>query len=73
MWKKYGFACECMVACGIPFSINMDNQSLSLGSSGQLRSGPKENMSVSIIGNTLSVNALPVGCLSIALPRENLK
>ena len=42
MWKKYGFACECIVAYSIPFSINIANQALDIRCSGQLGLDPKE-------------------------------
>ena len=73
MWKKYGFACECIVAYSIPFSINVDNQSLAIRCAGRLGLDSKEKTSFSIDGNVLSIKSLPVGCLSNAVPRENFK
>ena len=73
MWKKYGFACECVVAYSIPFNINIGNQALSVRCAGRLGFDPKEETSFSIDGDVLSIKSLPVGCLSNALPRENFK
>ena len=73
MWKKYGFACECIVAYSIPFSINVGNQSLAIRCAGRLGLDSKEKTSFSIDGNVLSIKSLPVGCLSNALPLENFK
>ena len=73
MWKKYGFACECIVAYSIPFSINIGNQALAIRCAGRLGLDPKEKTSFSVDGDVLSIKSLPVGCLSNALPRENFK
>ena len=73
MWKKYGFACECVVAYSIPFNISIGNQSLSIRCAGRLGLDPKEKTSFSIDGDVLSIKSLPVGCFSNALPRENFK
>ncbi|KZR77213.1 hypothetical protein [Prochlorococcus marinus] len=73
MWKKYGFACKCIVAYSIPFSFNIGNQELSISCSGQLGLDPKEKANFSIVGDTLSIKSLPVGCLSNGLPQQNFK
>ena len=73
MWKKYGFACDCIVAYSIPFQINLGSKLLTIKCSGQHGLGPKEKQGLSLVGNLLSIKSLPVGCISIALPRENLK
>lgn len=71
MWKKYGFACKCIVAYSIPFNINVANQALTVRCSGQFDLGSKAKTSFSIIGDILSIKSLPVGCLSSALPQQN--
>ena len=71
MWKKYGFACNCIVAYSIPFEINVGGHSLTISCSGRLGLGPKDKSSFSLIGDTLSVKSLPVGCLSAGLPLAN--
>ena len=73
MWKKYGFACECIVAYSIPFSINIGSQALAIKCAGRLGLDPKEKTIFSLDGDVLSIKLLPVGCLSNALPRENFK
>ena len=73
MWNKYGFACECIVAYSIPFSIKIGNQALAIRCAGRLGLDPKEKTSFSMDGDVLSIKLLPVGCLSNALPRENFK
>ena len=73
MWKKYGFACDCVFAYSIPFNIDIGSQSLVIACAGQHGLVPKEQMGFSINGDTLSIKSLPVGCLSNALPRENFK
>ena len=73
IWKKYGFACDCIVAYSIPFQINLDSKVLTIKCSGQHGLGPKEKQGLSLVGKVLSIKSLPVGCISIALPRENLK
>lgn len=71
MWKKYGFACDCIIAYSIPFNINLGAQSVRCA--GQLGLGPKEKASFCVIGETLSIKSLSVGCLSVGLPRQNFK
>ena len=73
MWKKYGFACDCVFAYSIPFKIDMGDHSLSIRCAGQLGLGSKENSSFSVDGDILAIKSLPVGCLSNALPQENFK
>ena len=73
MWKKYGFACDCVFAYSIPFNISMRDQALAIRCAGQLGLGLKDKTSFSIDGDILSIKSLPVGCLSIALPKENFK
>ena len=73
MWKKYGFACDCIFAYSIPFSINKGDQSLAIRCVGRLGLGPKEKTSFSVDGDILSIKSLPVGCLSTGLPKENFK
>ena len=73
MWKKYGFACDCVFAYSIPFKIDMGDHSLSIRCAGQLGLGSKENSSFSVAGDILAIKSLPVGCLSNALPQENFK
>lgn len=73
MWRKYGFACSCIVAYSIPFEININNQSLKIICPGQLGLEPKGNKCYFIKGDTLSIKSLPVGCLSIDLPFANFK
>lgn len=73
MWKKYGFACDCVFAYSIPFNINIGSKALAIRCAGQLGLGPKEKTIYSIDGDILSIKSLPVGCLSISLPKENFK
>lgn len=73
MWRKYGFACDCIVAYSIPFNIDIGDQALAIRCTGQLGLGPKEKINCSIDGDILSIKSLPVGCLSTALPLENFK
>ena len=73
MWRKYGFACRCIVAYSIPFKINISNQSLNVSCYGRFGLDSKEKKGFSIEGDTLSIKSLPVGCLSIGLPFENFK
>jgi hypothetical protein len=73
MWKKYGFACDCIFAYSIPFKIDIGDQALAIRCAGQLGLGPKDKMSFSIDGDILSIKLLPVGCLSAGLPKENFK
>ena len=75
MWKKYGFACDCVFAYSIPFNIDVGDQVLAIRCAGQLGLAPKakEKTSFSIDGEILSIKSLPVGCLSISLPKENFK
>ena len=73
MWRKYGFACECIVAYSIPFSINIGNQPLAIRCAGRFVLDPKEKPSFSVDGDVLSIKLLPVGCLSNALPLESFK
>lgn len=73
MWKKYGFACRCIVSYSIPFKINISSKPLCIDCTGQLGLGPKEKKNFSIVGDTLSIKSLPVGCLSVGLPFANFK
>lgn len=73
MWKKYGFACDCVFAYSTPFNIDIGSQALAIRCAGQIGLGPKEQTSFSIDGGILSIKSLPVGCLSIGLPKENFK
>ena len=65
MWRKYGFACECIVAYSIPFSINIGNQPLAIRCAGRFVLDPKEKPSFSVDGDVLSIKLLPV-CVSNA-------
>ncbi len=71
MWRKYGFACSCVVAYSIPFEMTVDNQPLSVSCSGQLGSDSKDGKNFSVVGNRLLIKSLPVGCLSVGLPFSN--
>ena len=71
--QKYGFACDCVFAYSIPFNIDIGDQALAIRCAGQLGLGPQEKTSFSIHGDILSIKSLPVGCLSISLPKENFK
>ena len=73
MWRKYGFACDCIVAYSVPFNIDIGGQALCISCSGQLGLGPGEKSSFSLVGDILSIKSLPVGCISISLPQENFK
>ena len=73
MWKKYGFACDCVFAYSVPFNIDIGTQALAIRCSGQLGLGPKDKTGFSIDGDVLRIKSLPVGCLSIGLPKENFK
>ena len=73
IWKKYGFTCDCVFAYSIPFNIDIGDQALAIRCAGQLGLGPNDKTCLSIEGGILSVKSLPVGCLSISLPRENFK
>ena len=73
MWNKYGFACDCIFAYSIPFNLDIGDQALAIRCAGQLGLGPKDKMSFSIDGEILSIKSLPVGCLSISLPKEKFK
>ena len=73
MWMKYGFACDCVFAYSIPFNIDIGDQALAIRCAGRLGLGPKEKSSFSIDGDILSIKSLPVGCLSVGLPKENFK
>ena len=63
MWKKYGFACDCVFAYSIPLSIDVRDNVLTIRCLGQLGLGPKEKISFSINKDLLSIKSLPVGCL----------
>jgi len=73
MWKKYGFACDCIVVYSIPFNLDIKSEALAIRCAGQLGLDPEEKTSFSIDGKILSIKSLPVGCLSISLPKENFK
>lgn len=73
MWKKYGFACRCIVSYSIPFKINISSDSLCIDCAGQIGLGPKEKKGFAVVGNTLLIKSLPVGCLSAGLPFANFK
>ena len=73
MWKRYGFACDCVFAYSVPFNISLGDQALAIRCAGRLGLGLKDKISFSIDGDILSIKSLPVGCLSNALPLENLK
>ena len=73
MWKQYGFACDCAFAYSIPLSIDIGGHALVIRCAGQLGLGPKEKTSFSFDGETLSIKSLPVGCLSMSLPKENFR
>lgn len=70
MWKKYGFACDCIVAYSIPFNIDLEGLALSVRCDGQ---HCLEKTKFSIDGDILSIKSLPLGCLSIGLPWEYFK
>ena len=73
MWKKYGFACDCVFAYSIPLSVDVRDNVLTIRCLGQLGLGPKEKISFSINKDLLSIKSLPVGCLSNSFPKENFK
>ena len=73
MWRKYGFACDCVFAYSIPFDVDIRGHALAIRCAGQLGLGLKEKTSFAIDGDILSIKSLPVGCLSIGLPKENFK
>ena len=73
MWEKYGFACDCVFAYSIPFNIEIRGQALAIQCAGQLGLGPKEKTNFSFDGDILFIKSLPVGCLSISLPKANFK
>ena len=57
----------------VSLDIKIGNQALAIRCAGRLGLGPKEKSSFSINGDILSIKSLPVGCLSINLPKENFK
>ena len=71
MWKKYGFACRCIVAYSLPFKINFGNNSQSVSCSGILGLGPKEKRNIICSQDSISIKSLPIGCLSPDLPFAN--
>ena len=73
MWKKYGFACSCIVSYSIPFTLAIENHSTQIRCSGQLGLDPNELHNFSIQGNNISIKSLPVGCISASLPFENFQ
>ena len=73
MWKKYGFACDCIVAYSIPFNVDVGDQGLAIRCAGQLGLGLKGKAVFTSDGNILSIKSLPVGCLSTSLPRKTLR
>ena len=68
MWRKYGFACQCIVAYSIPFSINLSNESQGIECSGQQGLTPKEGKGLVFKNRSILIKSLPVGCLSNSLP-----
>ena len=73
MWKKYGFACDCVFAYSIPFNIDIGGLAPTIRCAGEFGLGPKGKTIFSIDGDILSIKSLPVGCLSMSLPKENLR
>ena len=73
MWKKYGFGCECIVVYSIPLNISFPNSKYSIECAGQQASAPKNRKNYTIVGDTLFIDSLPIGCFSCSLPRENLE
>ena len=43
MWRKYGFACEYIVAYSIPFNIDIGSQALAITALVSLAWVPKKN------------------------------
>ena len=68
MWRKYGFACRCIVAYSIPFAININHESRFIKCFGQQGLGPKENKNFALGSDSILIKSLPVGCLSRTLP-----
>ena len=68
MWRKYGFACRCIVAYSIPFAININHEFHCIKCSGQQVLAPKENKSFALGIDSILIKSLPVGCLSRTLP-----
>lgn len=73
MWRKYGFACKCIVAYSIPFTINLNGQSNCIKCDGLQGLVPSGKNNLSVLDNLISIKSLPIGCVSKRLPLENLK
>ena len=73
MWKEYGFSCDCVVAYSIPFSIHTGDRSWTIRCSGRHGLGSKNKTELSRDRNIFSIKSLPIGSLSISLPKENFK
>ena len=68
IWSKYGFACRCIVAYSVPLKIEIKNESLCISCLGRFGMGPNDDQSFSLVGDSISIKSLPVGCLSPGLP-----
>ena len=73
MWKKYGFACKCIVAYSIPFTIKIKEQSNCIKCDGLQGLTPSDKNNLSVQNDIISIKSLPIGCLSKRLPLANLK
>ena len=73
MWKKYGFACNCIVAYSIPFQINLSDRSLYVNCLGQLGTAPNQKINFTTSENSISIVSLPVGCFSSGLPLASFR
>ncbi len=72
MWAKYGFACKCIVSYSIPFVFQVSNHSLYVSCSGEFGSSSHAKAPFSVVGNTLVIPSLPIGCMSTTLAWKNL-
>ena len=73
MWKKYGFACRCIVTYSIPFRISIGSGYTFVSCSGQQGLPSTEKRSFSVTSDSLVIKSLPVGCLSTGLPFATFK
>lgn len=73
MWKKYGFACKCIVAYSVPFTIKINEQSNCIRCEGLQGLTPSDKNNFSVLNDLISIKSLPIGCLSKHLPLANLK
>ena len=68
MWSKYGFACRCIVAYSIPFTIDANDGIQSIKCSGLQKSSKAINNFALKGDDSLLIPSLPIGCLSKELP-----